>query len=535
MEWRGTDRDMTTQTPRISSTTWPVWKRCATGAGGAAPSHPTANLDDVISAFQQDIYVLERLETALADHRFDPSATDLFAQAKRLCAQLQTGCELNAAQTALMHDSPQRADNLLAEIINQQDPDLPDPWRPFAVHVLAACAWVHPGFDQAIQLLHAAQRINTDPAQSRYLSNLEKVLRARECSRSGDSGAAIRACNMLIQDHGADVSIKILAYEMIADAFGRLGDTEREQAALEAWAQLFSDRPNGPCDEAATLEHSPAPSGVVNAPRCEEILERYSRLAAFYEADPTVRPQAERIYRHFLNMGYHGWVDPGIPHANTIEKRMARLAADDTTPSGAHIQQIDLIEPERAYGRVTESAIDQTLQQLCAIHPNRFAGVVLKEAGLRQNQFAYTPYGKNYLTELEKILVETACSIEGDLHFEARIVEVWTNSHTEQWVLLHHNQKTRELKHCAFGLKSSLLGHRLLVSPVTLLLFSPLVDSAQRQLVKEYLGRKPEDLPEMEALQNKAIDLITRAGRRLENACQPVAETSINQKDCEPS
>jgi hypothetical protein len=381
-------------------------------------------------------------------------------------------------------------------------------------------AWVIGDKNEVVLLLKAAKLLDKDGRFSGYLDGVQRLLRARAELRDGGCDTAVRICQTLDRDTRPGDPLKVLALELHADAFRSMGDTDREQKVLEDWEYLLRAMPNGPCDLAAGTEQSPSTfPGILGGSRSEEILQHYSRLAFLYERNRDTREYAKGIYIKFLNTAYHKWIDPGMRDKGSIEQRLAGLVSAGNRPAGdgKHRLGLSIIEPDRMYGKVSDKALEEMLEELSSMPAANYYAIVVGQVDMKERQFRiHEPLG----TPLSQLLKEMQLIIdEGDQAlstFQPENISVVWKGQPAEWIVLSHKESAADIRSLSFGLRADKVGEQIDLALYILYAYRPPLNPDSKNELSGLLKKKPGDLAGYNALQGIAMELVKRTAKRVD-------------------
>ncbi|MEI8195850.1 MAG: hypothetical protein WCI73_08080 [Phycisphaerae bacterium] len=475
-------------------------------------------LEELLSSLKRDQFVLQSLQEALRHCRLGEIPTELASRAIQRCVALTMECDVIGANAAMSCNAGEKATVILQTLVRQDASAAPEPVRPLLFKLLVSAAWIARDFGVAESFVEAARRMDTAARFSGYLDGLKRLLHARSELQAGRNDVAVRICQTLARETKVDDPLKALALELQSDAFRKLGDCEREQKVLEDWENLLRALPNGPCDLAVSAETDGTSPGIFGGSRSEEILQHYSRLAVLYELSPRTRGYAKGIYGRFLNTAHHNWVDPAASELGSIAQRGARLMPEqkpqELGKDAEHIHSgITIIEPDRAYGKMSDRALDGLLSELTAMPASTYCAVVVGQIDVKERQFRLREALGLPVDQLLREIHDTSQALSTFQPDKASVV--WKGQPME-WIVLPHQERGADLRSLSFGVRVDQVRDQMDLSLYVLFTYRPPLNSDARNELANLLRKKPEQLGGYNALQGMAVELVKRAAKRVE-------------------
>jgi len=506
--------------PNASSQTRPILERLA-NSGAASLRPDSLLLEEVLTSLKKDQFVLQLLRDELRRFRNEKVAPELVSRAVARAEQLECECDLLGVNGALMCGATMKAALMLRGLIQKSSSGLAEYTRPLLFKLLISLAWVVEDPSAAESFLQRAASEDKQGEYSQYLAGVKRLLQARAELRQKKPDAAVRLCQALARETRPDDPLRILALELQADAFRQLGDEKREQAVLEDWENLLKRLPNGPCDLAVEAETTTTAPGISGGPRSQEILEHYSRLAFLFERSPETRDYAKGILSKFLNTAHHEWVDRNEPARGTIRERIARLESPkistDDRETQSRLGGMEIIEPNRRHGTVSDEEIEKLLTKLRALPAATFCAVVIGKVEVKERQFRADRKQGDPVDQMLAAL--------GELHAESSsstpVIQpektgVISKGQPMQWIALNHEERAPDIRALSFGLRVDQVGDEMDLSLHLLFIYTPPLGADDREELAGLLRKKPEELGGYRTLEGGVVDLIKRAARRVE-------------------
>jgi len=509
------------QWPKPSLQSRPILERLSNSA--ARVLRPDSLLlEELLTSLKKDQFVLQLLREELRRYRDGKASPELVARAADRAEQLENECDLLGANAALMCGATAKATLLLRGLIQKDSSSLAESSRALLFKLLISIAWVVEDASVAETFLQRATIEDQQGDYAQYLAGVKRLLQARAELRQKKPDAAVRLCQALGRETRPDDPLRILALELQADAFRQLRDEKREQDVLEDWEGLLKRLPNGPCDLAVEAETTTTAPGISGGPRSQEILEHFSRLAFLFERNSDTRNYAKGILTKFLNTAQHEWIDPNQAVSGTIRERMARLESpkessiddreNEFRPTG-----MEIIEPNRAFGRVSDKAIEELLNKLTTMPGAAYCAVVVGKVEVKERQFRVDRKQGDPVDQLLAALGELhAESSSGTPAIQPEKTGVISKGQPMQWIALNHEERAPDIRALSFGLRVDQVGDEMDLSLHLLFTYTPPLGADDRDELAGLLRKKPEELGGYRALEAGVVDLIKRAARRVE-------------------
>lgn len=503
------------QWPKPSLQSRPILERLSNSAAQALRPDSLL-LEELLTSLKKDQFVLQSLREELRQYRDGKASPELVSRAAVRAEQLENECDLLGANAALMCGATAKATLLLRGLIQKDSSSLAESSRPLLFKLLISIAWVVEDASVAQTFLQRAATEDQQGDYAQYLAGVKRLLQARAELRQKKPGEAVRLCQTLGRETRPDDPLQILALELQADAFRQLGDEKREQDVLEDWEDLLKRLRNGPCDLAAEAETTTTAPGISGGPRSHEILEHFSRLAFLFERNSDTRNYAKGILTKFLNTAHHEWVDPNQPASGTISERMARLESPLNPQPHSPSTGMEIIEPNRAFGRVSDKAIEELLNKLTAMLGAAYCAVVIGKVIVKEHQFRVNPKQGDPVDQLLAALGEIhAESSSGTPAIRPEKTGVVSKGQPMQWIALNHEERAPDIRALSFGLRVDQVGDEMDLSLHILFTYTPPFRADYGDELGGLLRKKPEELGGYSTLEAGVVDLIKQAARRV--------------------
>jgi hypothetical protein len=182
-----------------------------------------------------------------------------------------------------------------------------------------------------------------------------------------------------------------------------------------------------------------------------------------------------------------------------------------------------IIEPERAYGKVSDKAIEEILGDHTTVPEAAGFAVVINSVDVREKQFPVSGFLgsplEQLLCEMNLLLQEAAT---GSSTFEpARASVVWKGQSME-WIVLSHAENASDIRPISFGLRMDRVGEEMDLALYVLFRYRSPLNSDARSELADLLRKSTADLVGYNALEGLVREFVKRAAKRVaEKAGRP--------------
>ncbi len=177
---------------------------------------------------------------------------------------------------------------------------------------------------------------------------------------------------------------------------------------------------------------------------------------------------------------------------------------------------MEIIEPNRAFGRVSDKAIEELLNKLTTMPGAAYCAVVVGKVEVKERQFRVDRKQGDPVDQLLAALGELhAESSSGTPAIQPEKTGVISKGQPMQWIALNHEERAPDIRALSFGLRVDQVGDEMDLSLHLLFTYTPPLGADDRDELAGLLRKKPEELGGYRALEAGVVDLIKRAARRV--------------------